>query len=108
MPSYFFKCTKKGIILTSEKITNKLQLWEGPEVITQFDIPMGLDLDGKSNEEFMKWVQFPEIKFGFAIIENPLDLDLKFGDEVPLVITEMKCNQAYFPEYPNICWATPE
>jgi len=108
MPSYFYKQTQNGIIVTSCKITNKLQYWEGPDVINKFDHPMGLDLKGKSNDEFMQWILLPEIRFGFVVLKNPSELNLEFGDEVPLVITDKKCKQDYFPEFIDICWASPE
>ena len=108
MPSYFYKNTKNGIIVTSCKITDKLQLWEGPDVVTKFEYPVGLDLNGKSQDEFMRWILLPEIKYGFVALENPSELNLELGDEVPFVLTDIKCRQDYFPDYVNICWANPE
>ena len=108
MPSYFFKNTKNGIIVTSNKITNTLQFWNGPEIVTYFDHPVGLDLKGITTDEFISWIQMPEIKFGFFAVDNPTELEYEIGDEIPVIITTNKCNQDYFPNYLNISWATPE
>lgn len=108
MPSYFFKCTKNGIIVTSNRITNKLQYWKGPEIVTFLDYPIGLDLEGRTTSEFISWIYLPEIKYGFFAVDDPCELEYELGDEIPVVITNSKCNQDYFPAYFNICWATPE
>ena len=103
--TYFFKTTTNGIIVTSSKITNKLHFWGGPEVINQLDHPIGVDMGGYNEEELMEWIMMPEIKFGFVALENPKELGLKFGDELPFTISSVKCKQGYFPGFKNICWA---
>jgi hypothetical protein len=115
MPAYFVRWTKNGIVVSNLSFKDKSNRWEGPQLV-EIDIlgekyPYSLDFEGKSNEEFLDWLYKPNIKLGFFACDNLNDLNLKFGDEIPVTITDIPCNDSkhsYWNEELNICWATPD
>jgi hypothetical protein len=115
MPSYFVRCTAKGIVVSNVHKPHDLDKWSGPDLI-EIDIegvsyPVGLDLGGKTPSELHAWLYKQEVKYGFFACDNPKELGLTFGDEMPFTITDKPCNTykfSFWSEEVNICWATPD
>lgn len=110
MASYFLKKLSNGLLVTSSKVTSKLQLYQGPELNLR-DNPhtgqiMNIDLNGLTSEEFLKWLQMPELQFGFFPLSKPAQfMKMKAGYELPLTITQYKCDVTNIADCYNLCWA---
>lgn len=72
MPSYFFRCTRNGILVTDRPVWNGAAWWSGPKPILGefFDeiLVNGFDFNDKSAEEVMEWIRIGEIRFGFFVL----------------------------------------
>jgi hypothetical protein len=84
MPSYFFRNQQNGFLVTDHKVSlvalqqylvSPTLIWREKEVVFQNGIKRNI----KTNTE---------LKIGFFPVSDPEELDYKFGDEVPVSITQ--------------------
>jgi hypothetical protein len=109
MASYFLKTLPNGLLITSEKMTSNLQLHKGIDLIKNgyTGEVEGVNLNGLTKAELERWLRLPQVKFGFFPLTSPLRFrKMRIGEELPLTITEYKCDVTDLALHYNLCWAS--
>jgi hypothetical protein len=111
MPSYFIRCTAKGILVLSHNFRGN-PFKDGNDFPKIMTVLKTVVLNGK--KRFMSYEDV--VSVGFFACEDPKGIGLNLGDEVPVTITTFPINydrggrfkQEFFPNEMNVCWATPD
>ena len=87
MPSFFFKNTKNGFLVTSHKVNTNFyeSKLDSPPMIW-----LNKDVELNGIKRNMKWKV--ELKLGFVACDNPDLLEYQFGVELPITITDNPIN----------------
>ena len=111
MPSYFVRCTTKGILVLSHNFKGD-PFKDGNDFPKTMNVLKTVMINGR--ERFMYHQDL--VSVGFFACADPKELGLKSGDVLPVTITTKPVNydsggqfkQEFFPEEMNVCWATPD